>query len=226
MHTHMRIPTQSGMPTVMPPAIAAAAATARPRDRLLDTAVELFAARGFQAIGMRDLAGHLGVAVASLYHHIESKHYLLFELIESALSDLLSDTRRRLKGARTPAERLRRFVQAFVAFSLSEKSRLVLIVREFVYLSDDHKRQAERLKIAYSSLLGTIIAEEYAQGNSHVQDIDNDLHLTAQAVIGMLYGQAQWNDLELPEAHLSKTLTRFALCIIASGKTHRESISA
>lgn len=84
------------------------------RDRLVRVALELFATRGFQAIGLRDLAAHVGLRAGSLYHHIENKQCLLFELIESALSDLLAMTKRRMKGAKTPAERVRRFVQAFV----------------------------------------------------------------------------------------------------------------
>ena len=36
----------------------AAATACSPRDRLLDAATELFATRGYQAIGLRDLASH------------------------------------------------------------------------------------------------------------------------------------------------------------------------
>jgi len=68
------------------------------RDRLLDAALELFATHGYQAIGLRDLANYLGLHAGSLYHHIENKQALLFELIESALSDLLLDTLRRSRA--------------------------------------------------------------------------------------------------------------------------------
>lgn len=71
---------------------------------------------------------------------------LLFELIESALLDLLVATKRQMKGARTPSERLRHFVQAFVAFNLREKHRLVLVNREFVNLDEEHRHQANQLK--------------------------------------------------------------------------------
>ncbi|MCS5516724.1 TetR/AcrR family transcriptional regulator [Pseudomonas qingdaonensis] len=80
----------------------AAATACSPRDRLLDAATELFATRGYQAIGLRDLASHLGLRAGSLYHHIENKQCLLFELIESTLADLVFDTKRCMKGARTP----------------------------------------------------------------------------------------------------------------------------
>src|SRR5471032_2298332 len=97
------------------------------RDRLVEAAVELFATRGFHAIGLRDLASYLGLRAGSLYHHIENKECLLFELIESALSDLLVTTKRRILGAKKPSERARRFVQAFASFTLNEKYRLILV---------------------------------------------------------------------------------------------------
>lgn len=195
-------------------AIASTPPTHSARDRLLNAAVELFATRGFQAIGLRDLAGHLGLHAGSLYHHIENKQCLLFELIESALSDLLLDTKRRMRGAKTPRERLRRFVQTFVTFNLRDPQRLVLVTREFVNLDDEHKHQANTLKNAYRALLNGIIADEYkAQGKP-----EDEIGLITNAVIGMLYGQSQWNDVQITEQHLSEVLTNCVLRIIANGK--------
>ena len=182
------------------------------RQRLVDAAVELFASHGFQAISLRDLAGHVGLHAGSLYHHIENKEGLLFELIESALSDLLVTTEHRLNDAKSPAGRLHRFVQAFVSFTLNEKDRLVLVTREFVNLNEEHKHQANRLKNNHRTLLYEIIAEEC--GVQDKQDVKTSL-ITC-AIIGMLYGQLQWNEVETTEQHLTELLTDCVLRIIAS----------
>jgi AcrR family transcriptional regulator len=195
-------------------AVASSCPTPSARERLLDAAIELFATHGYQAIGLRDLAGYLGLHAGSLYHHIENKQCLLFELIESALSDLLTDTKRRMKGARTPSERLRRFVQAFVVFNLNEKHRLVLVTREFVNLDEEHKHRVNQLKSAYASVLSAIIATEYGEKGR----LDEQNCLITNAVIGMLYGQSQWNDVEVTEQRLTEALTNFVMGIIASGK--------
>jgi AcrR family transcriptional regulator len=195
-------------------AVASSSPTPSARDRLLEAAIELFATRGYQAIGLRDLAGYLGLHAGSLYHHIENKQGLLFELIESALSDLLIDTKRRMKGARTPSERLRRFVQAFVAFNLNAKHRLVLVTREFVNLNEEHQHQANQLKSAHASLLSAIIATVYGEKDR----FDDQNGLITNAVIGKLYGQSQWNNVEVTEQRLAEALTNFAMCIIASGR--------
>lgn len=184
------------------------------RDRLLDAAIELFATHGYQAISLRDLASHLGLRAGSLYHHIENKQSLLFELVESALSDLLNSTKLLMKGAKTPSDQLWSFVQAFVAFDLSERNRLLLVTREFLNLSEEYKQQINQLKGAHASLLSAIIAAEYRETDR----LDEDIFLVTHATIGMLYGHSLWNNIEVSEQRLTETLTNFALGIIARGK--------
>jgi AcrR family transcriptional regulator len=178
------------------------------RDRLLDVALELFSTHGYQAIGLRDLASELGLHAGSLYNHIENKQSLLFELIEGALSDLLAGTRQRMRGAQTQQDRLHRFIDAFVAFNLAHKHRLLLVTREFVHLSDEQKCEIDQLKNSYALLLKAVISAECGERSD----------LITEAVIGMLYGQFLWRSLSLSEQRLAETLTRFVTGIIACGK--------
>nr|WP_180206473.1 TetR/AcrR family transcriptional regulator [Pseudomonas sp. SbOxS1]NYU06718.1 TetR/AcrR family transcriptional regulator [Pseudomonas sp. SbOxS1] len=182
------------------------------RDRLLDAALELFATHGYQAIGLRDLASYLGLHAGSLYHHIENKQALLFELIESALSDLLHDTQRRMKGARSPRGRLQSFIQAFVTFHFNEKYKLTLISREFTNLTEEQKQQVIQLRNRYAAVLNAIITD--TQGEKGARG--GDLCPTTSAVIAMLFGQSQWYTLETSESQLTDTLTDVVTCIIAS----------
>jgi AcrR family transcriptional regulator len=186
----------------------------RARDRLLDVALELFATRGYQAIGLRDLAGRMGLHAGSLYNHIENKQCLLFELIEGSVSDLLADTKRRMRGARTHRDRLQRFVHAFVAFHLAEKHRLLLVTREFVNLSHEQQQEINQLKSNYAALLQAIISAECGETGC----ISDRTGLITEAVIGMLYGQSLWQSIEVPEQKLTDALTHFVLGIITCGK--------
>lgn len=199
----------------MPAATAATKISSKSaRDRLLDVALELFATRGYQAIGLRDLASELGLHAGSLYNHIENKQCLLFELIEGALSDLLADTKRRMRGARSHQDRLHRFVHAFVAFNLAEKNRLLLVTREFINLTTEQKHEINQLKASYAMLLSSIIAAEYGDTGHN----NERTGVITEAVIGMLYGQLLWPSRELSEQRLTDTLTRFVTGIITCGK--------
>ena len=51
------------------------------RDRILETAYELFARHGIQAIGVDEIIRRAGVAKATFYHHFASKNDLVLEFL-------------------------------------------------------------------------------------------------------------------------------------------------
>ena len=55
---------------------------ARRRRQLLDVALELFAAHGYHATSMNDIAEAAGVTKPVLYQHFRSKRELYLELLE------------------------------------------------------------------------------------------------------------------------------------------------
>ncbi|MEH6374319.1 helix-turn-helix domain-containing protein [Streptomyces sp. KLMMK] len=71
------------------------------RQKIADTALRLFLERGYDAVGIRDVAAEADVAVTTLFSHFTSKEALVFELDE--------DFEQRLTRAvtdRAPAEPL------------------------------------------------------------------------------------------------------------------------
>jgi AcrR family transcriptional regulator len=53
-----------------------------PRERLLDTAYELFSRRGIRGVGIEEVIEHAGVAKATLYRHFASKDDLVLAFLE------------------------------------------------------------------------------------------------------------------------------------------------
>jgi AcrR family transcriptional regulator len=53
-----------------------------PRERLLDTAYELFSRRGIRGVGIEEVIEHAGVAKATLYRHFPSKDDLVLAFLE------------------------------------------------------------------------------------------------------------------------------------------------
>jgi AcrR family transcriptional regulator len=62
--------------------------TGSTRQRILDTALELFAAHGFAATTTRELAERLGFTKAALYYHFPTKDALLRALVEPVMGQL------------------------------------------------------------------------------------------------------------------------------------------
>jgi len=61
-----------------------------PRDRILDRAVELFAAHGFEATTMRTLGDAVGLDNSSLYRHFASKTALANAVLDRVAGDVLA----------------------------------------------------------------------------------------------------------------------------------------
>lgn len=51
------------------------------RERIIDTAVQLFAERGFAGTSIRDITRPLGISNPALYHHFSSKDELLRQIV-------------------------------------------------------------------------------------------------------------------------------------------------
>jgi AcrR family transcriptional regulator len=63
------------------------------RNALLDAAMSVFAARGYEGTGTKDIAAAAGVSEALIYGHFESKQALHAALLESKSSELLRHLR-------------------------------------------------------------------------------------------------------------------------------------
>jgi AcrR family transcriptional regulator len=79
-----------------------------PRERILDTAYELFSRRGIRGVGIDEVIERAGVAKATLYRHFPSKDHLALAFLQEreqlwTLGWVEAEARRR--GA-TPEERL------------------------------------------------------------------------------------------------------------------------
>ncbi|UUT20939.1 MULTISPECIES: TetR/AcrR family transcriptional regulator [Pseudomonas] len=182
------------------------------RDRILEGACELFALYGYQAIGLRDLADHVGIKPGSLYHHIDSKQSLLFELMEDAISELLYCTRLNLRRKAQAHDRLNCFIDTFLSFKHSSASRANLLSREQINLTSEQANEFNGLKNEYIQILSDIIKDLIR--TNRLPPLT--LSMAADAVIGMLFNQAQWLNAEVNGSQQSPVLKRFAYGIIAT----------
>lgn len=72
-----------------------------PDDRkreILDTAMQLFAERGFEATSLRDIAKHMGITPGLVYHYFDSKQKLFDQAMECYVEDIAADFVRTLRS--------------------------------------------------------------------------------------------------------------------------------
>ncbi|MDD1963792.1 TetR/AcrR family transcriptional regulator [Pseudomonas putida] len=182
---------------------------------MLDGAIELFALHGYQAIGLRDLAVHVGLTTGALYNHFESKQTLLYELIEATWSDLLFLTRRRLKYTPAATERLRKFVRAFSDFQGGAGHRVTLMLREHLNLTELQRAKVDALKDEYLKLLIDIVSRIHSASGCQASTV----RPAAEAIIGMMLSQSYYIRSSPQSEATPDLLERFALGIILSDRS-------
>lgn len=79
--------------------------------RIVETAVELAEQGGFEAVRLRDVAAHAGVALGTLYRRFRSKEDLLLAALQQEVGDLSERVERRPPEGATPIERAIGFFQ-------------------------------------------------------------------------------------------------------------------
>jgi AcrR family transcriptional regulator len=74
--------------------------------RIVDSAVELAEQGGFEAVRLRDVAAHAGVALGTLYRRFRSKEDLLVAALDREMSGLEARVLRRLPAGDSVLDRL------------------------------------------------------------------------------------------------------------------------
>src|SRR6202043_2972038 len=74
-------------------------------DRPLTAALSAFVDYGYHGATIREIAQRAGLSVPGVYHHYPSKQYLLVELFNRSMTDLLQRSRSARVGGQVPAQR-------------------------------------------------------------------------------------------------------------------------
>jgi AcrR family transcriptional regulator len=104
------------------------------RDRLLQTSAQLFAARGFKDVTVRDICRAARANVAAVNYHFGDKLGLYREVLQVA-TDAVRETNeagQRAAEGQSPAEKLRRYLSVFLRRVLNPENETIhrLIQRE------------------------------------------------------------------------------------------------
>lgn len=117
------------------------------REQILVVAARLFAASGYSATSMNEVAEALGTSKANLYHYVRDKSELLVEICESHIARLESVVREVDQQNLAPEPRLRQLVLRFVQEYANAQNEHRVLTEDVKFLNpEDRERilQGER----------------------------------------------------------------------------------
>lgn len=119
------------------------------RQQILDTAADLFAARGFHGVSMGDIGAAVGVSGPALYKHFAGKEDILGQCLLHASDQLLAGARDLLSAAGSPEAALHALVARHTDFALDNPALIVIQEREWDVLGTEARAQVRKHQLAY-----------------------------------------------------------------------------
>jgi len=151
------------------------------RAELLEAAVRVFAAKGFHASRVGDIANEAGVAHGLLYHYFRSKEEVLETIFRETWSGLVRETERIEVSGVPFREQLRRFARIYLGSWLVTPELVRVLVRE-VARSPEVGNRVDEIRGLFKALRRIV---EAARDRGEVRD-DVDPAIASTAFYGAL----------------------------------------
>jgi AcrR family transcriptional regulator len=162
------------------------------RQRIVDTARQLFAERGYDAVGMRAIAEAIEYSPTAIYLHFKDKRELFHEICRQDFGRLAEVTHKGM-SIKDPIERLRRLGELYVEFAVAHPNhyRLMFMTpmdhEESDFNEEDRKRVGDPTCDGYAALLEAV---RYAIERRAIDRSPGDAQLVAQTLWAAVHGVA------------------------------------
>ncbi|MDQ4115581.1 MAG: TetR/AcrR family transcriptional regulator [Actinomycetota bacterium] len=167
------------------------AAAPRPgvtRDAVLDTALTLFAQRGYHGTPLSDVADALGIRTPSLYNHMGSKQDLLATILLRTMDDVLADFRSAVAGREAPADRLRAATRIYALRHATHRREALVVNRDATSVDDPERGLVRERRREHERAVRAIIAEGVRTG----EFVAGNPALASFAILEMSVSIARW----------------------------------
>ena len=160
---------------------------------MLREAGAVFAARGYTAASMDEIAERVGVSKPMVYSYFGSKEQLYFAYIEDAGRDLLAGIVGAERAARdqSPEERLRAGTRAFFAFVDEHRDGFAVLYSEMAASGGPFRREVNATRRRIADVVGLLFAQVARDGGVDPDDFGG-IEPLALAYVGAGESLANW----------------------------------
>lgn len=177
------------------------------RDRIIDSAADLFLRNGYSETSVRDIARASGIKAASLYYHFDSKDVLLAEVLclgVNATSEAFDSSSVISDQNASGQDRLRAAIEAHLSALFEHGPYTSAAVMVFPVAPDEVKELVIPTRDAYEQRWTNLLIELVEMGEMAA---DTDVTLTRLFLLGTLNSTVEWFDvtgsLSVPELAIS-----------------------
>lgn len=179
------------------------------REVLLNAAIRLFDERGFQAVGLGDIADAAGIVRSGVYRYFDNKTEILIAAMTTAADRMWRSATAALALSDEPHDALGRIVRGHVEFALENPHLLGIMVYDRAELPEHEQRRFDRLVDDYDEVWPQALLQ--ARPDSDIADGIRKIHLARV----MIFYSVRWGP-QPRRADLGERLTEIAMSILTA----------
>ena len=131
---------------------------------VVDAAIKVFFRKGYAAASIQDVADEVGVLKGSLYYYIDSKEDLLSRIFDESHRQGEEIIEEFSALDVPPLERLRLFVERYVAWYLKNFERTTLYFNEWHHLTGERRKRVLEQRRAYDQFVRDLVVAAQERG--------------------------------------------------------------
>jgi len=161
-------------------------------EEVLESAANIFFAKGFHATSIEDVARDVGMLKGSLYYYIKSKEDLLFRLLLAGIEDSDAFIAQQIDSSADPVEQLERAIRAQIDYIIQHRVPFGLFLHEFDSLSGKRQHKLISVMSRYNNRFVDLVRKGQAEGTV----IAGEPWLIVNGILGMCNWLYRWYDPE------------------------------
>jgi AcrR family transcriptional regulator len=159
-------------------------------EEVLQSAANIFFAKGFHATSIEDVARDVGMLKGSLYYYIKSKDDLLFQLLLAGIEDGDAFIARQIDPNGDPVEQLERAIRAQIDYIIQNRVQFGLFLHEFDSLSGKKQHKLISVMSRYNSRFVELVRRGQEQGKL----MSGEPWIVVNGILGMCNWLYRWYD--------------------------------
>jgi AcrR family transcriptional regulator len=186
--------------------------TALNNERLAEiyrTAAQIILRKGYDATSVNDIANAVGMTKAGLYHYINGKKELLFDIMNFGLDELEEEVVAPALALADAGARLRFIITSHAKLVTRGQGSITILVDEITALTPAQNRKITHRKREYFECLRGVLDQLEAEGR--LQDVDTTT--ATFSLLGMVNWLSRWfsQDGKLTPEQVSEEIVKIAL---------------
>ena len=192
------------------------AVTKLKRERIIDTALELFNENGLNNTTLFAVAEKMNVTKPFIYTHFKSKNELLSEICSRGIRASMDVLDRVVASNDSATEKLRIFAHDFMMAVIENQSHIAIYTREEKNLAPESRKAIQKMRREFDRKFCLLLEQGVKAGEFQVADV----RLTSLSIGGLISWSYVWYR---PDGRLSKqeTSDHVAELVLAMVKAKR-----